>query len=320
MFDAARLRLTGWYLLILTIIVGLLSVVVYLLLLHVQQTELHAVGGNSRHGFSRLFAHEEVMLAYYIVAVDLVILLLAALGAYILAGRALRPIAEAMERQRRFAAAASHELRTPLTALQGNLEVALLNRRSTEEYEDTLKEAVGDIEHMGQLVKDLTVLARAESDTQLLSLAPLDLGDVARSAVETVQPLARRKQQTLTCRLPHALPVKGDAMKLRQALMNLLENAVSYTPTGGAIHVTGRRAHNHATIEVRDTGPGIQAEHLPHLFEPFYQVDTARTSVGHVGLGLSLAAWIVRAHGGQIRVESEPGVGTVFTVSLPLLP
>jgi signal transduction histidine kinase len=317
MFHAARLRLTAWYLLILAIIVAVLSSALYELLLLAQQTELRAVP-NARHPLVHAFAHDEVILAYQIVAVDVGVLLLAAVGAYLLAGRTLRPIQEAMDRQRRFAAAASHELRTPLTALQGNLEVALLNPRSTQEYEQLLRGAVADTERLGHLVKDLTLLARPEVDTTVLRREPIDLRDPASAAVKDIELLAVDKGQRLEVALDGPLPVQGDAPRLRQVFVNLLENAIRYTPEGGEIRLAGRREHGRAVLEVRDTGPGIAPEDLGRLFEPFYRADKARSNADHVGLGLSLACWIVRAHTGQIEVTSQPGVGSVFTVSLPL--
>jgi signal transduction histidine kinase len=126
------------------------------------------------------------------------------------------------------------------------------------------------------------------------------------------------KGQAVELELDGPLPVQGDAARLRQVFVNLLENAVRYTPDGGEIRLTGRREHSQAVIEVRDTGPGIAREDLAHLFEPFYRADKARSSADHVGLGLSLASWIVRAHSGEIEGASRPGAGSVFTVSLPL--
>jgi signal transduction histidine kinase len=318
MFTAARLRLTAWYLLILAIIVALLSLVLYRLLLLTQEAELHAVGSPARHPLVHAFARDEVILAYQIVAVDVGVLLLAAVGAYLLAGRTLRPIEGAMERQRRFAAAASHELRTPLTALQGNLEVALLNPRRSEEYEQILREAVEDTERLGQLVRDLTLLARPEAEGSALRLEPMDLGDAASAAAEDVKLLVTGKGQQLQLNLEEPLPVEGDLLKLRQVFVNLLENAIRYTPERGRICLTGRREHGQAIVEVRDSGTGIAADDLPHLFEPFFQADRARSNADHVGLGLSLASWIVHSHGGEIEASSQVGVGTVFTVSLPL--
>jgi signal transduction histidine kinase len=318
MFHAARLRLTAWYLITLAIIVAVLSFALYRLLLLAQQSELHSVGPATHHPLVHAFAHDEVTLAYQIVAVDVAVLLLAAAGAYLLAGRTLRPIEDAMERQRRFAAAASHELRTPLTALQGSLEVGLLKRRTPGEYEQLLHEAVGDTERMGRLVRDLTLLARPDVDATVLRREPIDLREVASAAVDDVALLAREKGQRLEVGLDDSLPAEGDPARLRQVFVNLLENAVHYTPEGGEIRLAGKREHGNAVVEVRDNGPGIAGEDLPHLFEPFYRADRARSNADHVGLGLALASWIIHAHGGRIDAASRPGAGSVFTVSLPL--
>lgn len=319
MFDRTRLRLTLWYLLVLAVIVLLLSGALYDILLHLQQTEATAIGPVVRHGVAQLFARSERTLALQIGAIDLGVLILAALGAYVLAGRTLHPIQDAMERQERFAIAASHELRTPVTVLQGTLEVALLRERTPAEYQEIIGGAAVEAGRMGALIGDLLALARVQSDQETLSRESLDLCDVVREAAENLRPLAERKGQTLEVALGGPLPACGDRLKLRQALTNLLDNAISYTPGGGAIRLTARHARGHAVIEVRDTGPGIAPPHLPHLFEPFYRADTARGGdSSHTGLGLALAAWIVRAHGGHLAVESHVGVGTVFTLSLPL--
>jgi signal transduction histidine kinase len=317
MFSAARLRLSGWYLLILSLIVALLSAPLYYLLLLAQRSELKAIHSGLGHAIDLVFADDDLTLASQIVALGVATLLVAALGAYLLAGRTLQPIEEVMDRQRRFAAAASHELRTPLTILQGSLEVALLNRRTPEEYEQTIQEAVEELVHMSQLVRDLLVVARSESEADAILRVPLCLGEVAHAALARIEPVAQRKGQTLEVTLPDRLQVWGDALKLRQALLNLLENAVLYSADGGVIRVVGRQERGRAVLEVRDTGPGIAGEHLRHLFEPFYQVDRAQSGSGQVGLGLALVAWIVRAHGGQIEVASRVGAGTVFTLSLP---
>jgi signal transduction histidine kinase len=169
------------------------------------------------------------------------------------------------------------------------------------------------------LIGNLLALARPQSDRAVLAFEPLDVREVARQAADGVRPLAERKGQTLEVAVDAVLPTEGDRLKLRQALTNLLDNAVTYTPEGGTIRLTARPRLRRAVITVRDTGPGIAAQHLPHLFEPFYRTDAARGgSNGHAGLGLALADWIVRAHGGHLSVASRVGVGTVFTLSLPL--
>ncbi len=314
LFDAARLRLTAWYMAILAAIVVLLSATLYDILVQVQQADLAAFGHAAERGVARLFA-----LAVEIALIDLGVLALSALGAYALAGRTLRPIQEAMDRQQRFAVAASHELRTPLTVLQGGMEVALLRRRTPEEYEEILARSAEEAGRMGALIADLLALARTQSDRETLAREPLDLRDIARDAADGALPFAKGKGQTLDMSLDAPLPVDGDRIKLRQVLTNLLDNAVAYTPEGRTIRVVGRHDRGRAVIEVRDSGLGIATEHLPHLFEPFYRADSARGGSGsHVGLGLALASWIARSHGGQLTVESRVGVGSVFTLSLPL--
>src|SRR2546423_5601937 len=197
MFSAARLRLTLWYLAVLVTIVVLLSLALYEVLLRLQQAEVLTLGRVMRHGVVQLFARDERALAWQIGAIDLGTLILAALGAYVLAGRTLRPIQEAMERQERFAVAASHELRTPLTVLQGTLEVALLRDRTPVEYMEILSKGATEAARMGTLVGDLLTLARIQSDREILAREPLDLHAVAREAAEGVKPLAARKGQTL---------------------------------------------------------------------------------------------------------------------------
>src|ERR671936_3215603 len=319
MFSIARLRLTLWYLAVIGTIVVLLSLALYEVLLRLQQAEAQSIEPIVRHGVAQLFARDDHALAVQIGAIDLGVLILAALGAYVLAGCTLRPIQEAMERQERFAVAASHELRTPLTVLQGTLEVALLRERTPAEYKEILSKAATEAARMGTLVGDLLALARIQSDREILAQAPLDLRAVAREAAEGVEPLAARKGQTLEVELDGPLPTCGDQLKLHQALTNLLDNAITYTPEGGAIRLSARAARGRAVIAVRDTGPGIEAQHLPHLFDPFYRVDSARgDGSGHTGLGLALASWIARGHGGHLAVESRIRVGTVFTLTLPL--
>jgi len=324
MFDRARLRLTLWYLAILAVIVFLLSFALYdLLATIIQQAEADTLDPALRRGVARFFARiasNQRALALEIAAIDLGVLILATLGAYVLAGRTLRPIQESMDRQQRFAAAASHELRTPLTVLQGTMEVALLRERTPAEYRQILGDAVTEAGRMGALIGDLLAVARAESDAMaLVPLEPLDLREAARAAIEGVRPLAARKGQTLDVDLASPLPVRGDAVKLRQTLANLLDNAVTYTPEGGSIRLSGYRERDQAAVAVRDTGPGIEPRHLPRLFEPFYRVDTARGGgEDHAGLDLALAAWIARAHGGHLAVDSHVGAGSVFTLTLPL--
>ncbi len=319
MLSVARLRLTAWYLLILTVIVGLLSIGLYRLVHQVQQADLHTDQPHRSHFLADLFARETATLAYQIIAVDVAVVVLAAFGAYLLAGRTLRPIELMVERQRRFAAAASHELRTPLTALRGNVEVALLQPRSSQEYEAALQKTLATTERMSELVQDLTLLARPTADAAMIRQKTLDLTQVAHAARDQVSPLATRKGQILRVELNGSLLVQGDQLKLEQVIVNLLDNAITYTPEGGTITLLGRRDRHNVVLTIHDTGLGIAPDHLPHLFEPFYRVGASGSAAGHAGLGLALADWTVRAHHGKLQVLSELGVGTVFTLTLPLL-
>jgi signal transduction histidine kinase len=314
-----RLRLTLGYLAVLAAVVGLVSLVCYASLLHAHATAVPLARSAPHAAWARLVAAAPAMGVPWLVAGDLGVLLLGALGAYVLAGRTLRPIVEAQARQERFAIAASHELRTPLTVLLGTLEAALLRRRTPEEYEDVLRRAQGAAEHLTILLNDILALAHAECGPETRAADPLDLRAIARAAAADIRAVADGKRQTVALALEGPLPTRGDPRALQQAVTSLLDNAVTYTPVGGTIRLVGRRRRGRALLVVHDTGPGIAPEHLPHLFEPLYRVDPARgNGGGHVGLGLARAAHIAQAHGGRLTIESQVGVGTVATLSLPL--
>ncbi len=269
-----------------------------------------------RHRRSRRQRHDA-----RVVAADLGTLLLGVPAAYALAGHALRPIRAALAREERVTVAAAHELRTPMAALLGTLETALLRRRTPAQYEDVLRRVTEEAVHVSDLLDEVLTLAHVESGVDTPFSARLDLREVARAAVADVRPRAEGKGQTLAAALGGPLPVRGNGPTLRRALDSLLDNAVVHTPSGGAIRLTARRTRGQAALTVRDTGPGIAPEHLPHLCEPFYRLDPARTSDGdgrHAGLGLSRAARIARAHDGRLTIASQVGVGSVFTLSLPL--
>jgi signal transduction histidine kinase len=172
---------------------------------------------------------------------------------------------------------------------------------------------------MTRLIEQLLTLARVEQKG-LAELTPLDLGPLLAEVIEPLQRPARERQVTLALSLPAQvnLHVPGQPDPLRQVFTNLIDNALKYTPAGGQVTVSARRTWQEITVSVSDTGPGIPAEHLPHLFERFYRVDSARArDTGGFGLGLAISHSIVQAHGGNIAVDSRPGRGTTFTVTLP---
>jgi signal transduction histidine kinase len=173
---------------------------------------------------------------------------------------------------------------------------------------------------MTQLVSELLTLARADAGQQLLSREELDLGEVVSSVVQAMQPLALQSGVHLTEHAQPHVTISGDQTRVSQLAVNLVDNALRYTPSGGSVDVAVNEQAGWAELHVADTGIGIAAEHLPHLFERFYRADPARARAdGGSGLGLAIAQWITQAHGGQITVESELGRGSTFTVRIPLV-
>lgn len=219
--------------------------------------------------------------------------------------------------QARFVSDASHELRGPLTVIQANLE--LLEHRpemSVAEREDAIRAAHAETARLVRLVADLLVLARADTGVPMRHDA-VDLDRIVVAVLDEARLLAPLRLIEVETLDPAA--VAGDADRLKQLVLNLVENAIKYTPADGRIAVAIRRMGAIAEIEVRDTGIGIPAADLPHVFERFYRADPARTrDEGGTGLGLSIALWIARQHGGEIVLASEPGRGTVATVRLPV--
>jgi len=232
----------------------------------------------------------------------------------------------AFDRQRRFVADASHELRTPLTIM--NLEVGrmLSGHRSSGEYQHAMQIVNAEGERMTRLVNDLMTLARMDAGQTILQFEDLDLSDVTVEAVERMSALAERQQVRLEMRDLPELHVHGDRQYLVQMVSNLIENAIKYGGPNQTVQIQTGLKQDKATLRVADTGPGIPPDHLPRLFDRFYRVDQARThhpdesasSPDGSGLGLSIVAWIVQSHGGEIHVESKVNEGTTFEVSLPL--
>ncbi|MEJ5198835.1 MAG: HAMP domain-containing sensor histidine kinase, partial [Anaerolineae bacterium] len=221
---------------------------------------------------------------------------------------------EAFRRERQFTADASHELRTPLAAMQAILSVTCGQRRTPEDYEAALADLADETDRLRGLVEDLLQLARGEG-TSVTARAPVDLSTLLADITDSLRPLAEAKGLTLICDVPPGLRLLGDGDALIRLFVNLLDNAIKYTERGRIV-VTGRAETDRLRVTVADTGIGIPAEHLPHIFKRFYRVDPARTAAG-AGLGLALALEIARRHGGTITVDSTPGVGSTFTVFLP---
>ena len=231
----------------------------------------------------------------------------------------LSRLQDAFERLRRFTADASHELRTPLTAMRSVGEVALQHTLDGVAYRDVIGSMLEEVDRLARLVESLLILTRADSGKVRLAAEALDLGELAGHVIDQLRVLADEKQQELTLRAPIRVRATGDAALIRHALMNLIHNAIKYTPNGGTITVEVNGMGGRAMIEVRDTGPGIPAAHRDRIFDRFYRVDPGRSrEEGGVGLGLAIARWAIEANGGHIELATDGTNGSLFRVILPV--
>ena len=232
----------------------------------------------------------------------------------------LERLEHSFKEQQRFIADASHELRTPLAVLRGETEVALTKPRTVNEYKESLALINEEAERLSRIVEDLFVLARQplEGSPTLLK-QPLSLNDVVSDCARAAQVLANRKGvQLITQTASEPVLLNGDEDLLKRMVLNLLDNAVKFTTSGGQVSVTLARHNGNARITVADTGIGIPKAAQPYVFDRFYRVDKARSRrFGGAGLGLSIVSWIVAVHEGKITMDSVPGEGTKFIVQLP---
>jgi heavy metal sensor kinase len=222
---------------------------------------------------------------------------------------------------KQFTASISHELRTPLTALRGETEVALLEAHSVEDYRRLLSSQLEEFDKLSRMINDLLVLANAEAGEIRWAEQNVDLSVLAASLAEQLEPVAAAKDIELDAAAAPDIHVCGDARWLERVVLNLLDNAIKFTPSGGHIRLSVASENGYAALRVADTGMGIPPEDIPHIFDRFYRAEPSRSKrIPGVGLGLALARWIVEKHRGRIAVESQPGQGTCFTVFLPLYP
>ncbi len=223
---------------------------------------------------------------------------------------------------RRFTADASHELKTPLTILRAGIERAITHPKAPPEVMEVLEETLVEVNRMAELVDALLTLARADEGRAPLHLEPVELQDLLSEVSETASMLGEQAHVAVSVAVPErSITIAVDPSRIRQLLMNLLTNAIKYTPRGGNVAIDWEQANGNLVLRVRDTGVGIAPGDLPHIFDRFWRADQARRRSGGrpgVGLGLAISKWIVEAHGGTIEVQSRPGHGTTFTVTLPM--
>jgi len=230
----------------------------------------------------------------------------------------LARLENSFDQLRRFTADASHELRTPLTAIRSVGEVSLRKQGDEKYYRDIIGSMLEETNRLTRLVDSLLTMSRADAGRVQLHLTEISLLDLARESATLLEVLAEEKEQTLLVEGEAPQSVMADRTILRQALVNLIDNAVKYSPIKGDIRIRVTDNERDVDVEVQDSGPGIPPEHRSRIFERFYRVDKARTRAeGGTGLGLSIAEWAVSAHGGTIEVQCEPGAGSTFRIRLP---
>jgi signal transduction histidine kinase len=219
--------------------------------------------------------------------------------------------------QRRFIADVGHELRTPLTVIRGNVD---LMRHMHSADDESMESILSEVDRLTRMVGDLLLLAQAESGKLPLIKTTVEMDSLVLEVLNQMRVLAKQRIRLTLGEIDQVL-VCGDQDRLKQVLLNLVGNAINYTPAGGEVVVGVAKENNRARVTISDSGPGISKEDLPHIFERFYRGEKSRTRSRDgkgFGLGLSIAYWIVRSHDGQIEVSSREGGGTTFCVWLPL--
>jgi signal transduction histidine kinase len=223
------------------------------------------------------------------------------------------------DRLRRFTADASHELRTPLSVVRGIGEAAVARRRTAEEYEETIGSMLEEIDRMTSLVDTLLRLSHGDAGRIRLTRELVDLRELAREVASSLGILAEERNQQITIDVADHVLVSADRLVLREAVTNVLDNALKYSPADSTVTIRVEQAADRAMVAVADQGPGIPREHRERIFDRFFRIDEARSrEAGGAGLGLAIAKWAVDVHGGQITVDERPGGGSEFRIVLPL--
>jgi heavy metal sensor kinase len=233
----------------------------------------------------------------------------------------LARLEESFRKIKQFSGDASHELRTPLTILKGETEVALRWAKQPEEFRKIFESNMEEIDRMSRIIDDLLLLAKSEGGEKPLEIRELSLSDLLQALYMQGRSLAEANGIELVLRpeVTEEVRIRGDELRLRQVFLNLISNAVKYTPKGGRVEIVLSLAGDEAVVAVSDTGIGIPEEHLPHIFDRFYRIDKARNREdGGTGLGLAIVDSFVQAHEGRITIASTPGKGSTFTVYLPV--
>ena len=364
-----RVRLTAWYMAVLTLMLVVYATATFVAVRHEFQEQLEDqmrdVAQGTNHGLEaeaedHLQRQLREILVVLVTGLPLVVGL-AGIGGYVLARRALMPIdhlaAEArritadrlherlsvpnqndeigrlaavindtfarleasFDQLRRFTADASHELRTPLSVMRGIGEMGVGEPRTASEYKDVIGSMLEEVDRLTRLVDTLLRLSRGEAGTVRLSRDVVDLGELARDVASSLAILAEERRQRLRVDGAEDVRVSADRLVLRDAITNIVDNAIKYGPRGSTIDINVNGDAAHATLTIADEGPGIPAPHRERIFDRFYRIDEGRSrDSGGTGLGLAIAKWAVEANGGRITLESS-GTGSMFKIVLPRL-
>lgn len=326
LFHSATVRLTAWYVMILTIICLMFSIIVYQITMNEMRHRLNSYDARAKElrtaspfvqMLTEIHAKELTQARANLVIIlfytNLIVIFSGGVGAYFLAKRTLRPIEDAHEQQVRFVSDASHELRTPLATMTTELEVALRDTGlKKEEMKELLKSNLEEVRRLTKLSNVLLVLSTG--NTASLQGAPFDL---AASISSVVHRLDTDTSPLVVEVPPQPLIVTGHQPSIEELVTILVDNAIKYSPTGGAVSIQVAARQQRAVVTVTNTGPGIAAKHLPRIFDRFYRADTSRSGNNGHGLGLALAKQISDLHQAELSVKSTPHKTTRFSFTLP---
>ncbi len=308
---AVRGRLTAWYAGVLTVILVVYASLTYVAVKH-EFLEQQEDRPNPQMD-EQLGEISTVLLGGLPIVIGL-----SAIGGYLLAGRALQPVEASFEKLRRFTADASHELRTPLSVIRGSGEIALNENRSVDEYKETIGSILEEADRLTRLVDTLLRLSHADAGTVALAREPAALDAIARDVAGSLGILAEERKQRIVVDADERVLVTVDPSVLREAVINVVDNAIKYSPPGATVSVRVRTNGHAAELTVADEGPGIPQEFRERIFDRFFRVDEGRSrGAGGAGLGLAIARWAVEVNGGRIAVTNSAGGGAEFSIVLP---
>ncbi len=317
-FQDARIRLTLYYIFVMVVVVGTFSAMLYVTL---EKNIKDSIEENVSDRNVQIETIEKTVdrLKITIAALDGFILLLISSLSYILAGKTLKPIAQALDAQKQFSADASHDLRTPLAIMRTDIEVTLNEKNKTpEQYRKTLESNLEEVKHMSDIVENLLLLSRLEGKKTSQASQEFEFSVFVEKIVKKFQAQARAKHISLTIHKKDTGNISGVPSDLERALYNILQNALHYTRDYGKISVTVFKEKDQMHLAIADSGIGISEADLPFVFDRFFKTSDSRNEfVARSGLGLTIAREIIKDHGGTISLLSELGKGTTVNIILP---